>query len=162
MDAGQRARDATLEADASVPDAALPYDCSEGSFSLYGIEAVRIPLAQFCQPDRCPSSLQSFSQGFVCTPYEEDGPRSPWDYFDAGENALWVRDEGCGSIQFRGIGWMPFVVYDFDPITGDFLGGARFDDIGNPIAGTPCEAAGVVAGKVRMSCSETVVTICLP
>lgn len=161
-DAGQRARDATVEEDASEPDAAPPYDCSEGSFWFYGSNAVRIPLAQFCSPNRCPSSLQSFSQGFVCMPYEDYGPRSPWDYFDAGEDKLWVRDEGCGSIQFSGIGSMPTVVYDFDPITGDFLGGATFDDIAHSIAGTPCESEGVVAGKVRMPCSETVVTICLP
>ena len=97
---------------------------------------------------------------FQCQAVPEDGGiEDLGEDLDAGGTvSWWIRSEGCGSVQFTNFGWPRN--YNFDSGSGELIGFARLDDISDTLPGTPCISGSWVAGEIRQSCDDEVVTIC--
>jgi hypothetical protein len=127
--------------------------------------AARVPLSECSKyPQleslRCPQSLAEFTADLSCDYSSEDGGL---DENDAGESIYRMRSEGCGSVQFLVRYEHLLNYYNFDRQTGALIGWSSYDnDVGWRPPGCDCDylEGTTVAGVLRASCADEVVTYC--
>jgi hypothetical protein len=169
-DAGADGNDASADAGLATDAAADSgsFECKSEHFPLWGMDsesvtsATRVPLDLYCQGIQCPQNLNDFLKIFTCAELDDAGIASLDPRNDGGVELTdaWLRSDGCGSVQFSTLPFSWPRHFNFDAQSGVLIGAARLDDIGTSVPGTPCNAAGYVAGTFRASCASEVLMVC--